>query len=97
EAAPNAPGDTEPGGGVTQPPLTPQEPKPRPFKLEPSAGGFRITSNPDEKRQIERFDIEVAYAVRAGNAFKRYSPFDFDLNAMKFRGEGVRIAHAREN
>ena len=40
---------------------------------------------------------EVAYRVRAGNPFRKHSPFDFDLDAIEIQCEGARLRRSSVN
>ena len=56
------------------------------------AGGFTIKSS--DARPGRALRGEVAYRVRAGNPFRKHSPFDFDLlagDAIDVQSEGVRL------
>ncbi len=44
------------------------------------AGGFTIKGSGDETVVAKRMSAEVAYRARAGNPFRKHSPFDFDLS-----------------
>lgn len=56
------------------------------------AGGFTIKA--DRAKADRPLQGEVAYRVRAGNPFRKHSPFDFDLiapNGIRVQAEGVRM------
>jgi hypothetical protein len=56
------------------------------------AGGFTIKG--DHAKADQPLHGEVAYRVRAGNPFRKHSPFDFDLmapNGIHVQAEGVRM------
>ncbi len=56
------------------------------------AGGFTIKSS--DATPGRTFRGEVAYRVRAGNAFRKHSPFDFDLlsgDGINVHAEGARL------
>lgn len=57
------------------------------------AGGFTIKAS-DPAMVGRSFRAEVAYRVRAGNPFRKHSPFDFDLmseEGIAVQTEGVRL------
>ena len=69
--------------------------KPRWFRLDPKAGGFRIVANashpiPDNAE----LTVSVAYDVPSGNPLKKWSSFDFDFKAQPerivFKGQQVK-------
>jgi hypothetical protein len=97
EAAKTLPVRTKSNDGEVQPPPAVPPATSKPFKLRDVAGGFRLESVQPSPRQVEAFNIRLAYAVRAGNPFRRYSHLDFDVAKMKFQGEGVKVAEAAEN
>jgi len=49
-------------------------------RLEPVAGGFVVQSVNGAFRTGITYRAEAAYRVRAGNPFRKYSPFDFRLS-----------------
>ena len=52
------------------------------LQLQRTSQGFRLVAHPEAKRIPKEIDIEVAYDVRQGNPFSRYSPLDFELNKL---------------
>ena len=68
----------------------------QPQKIE---GGFRLKRHPDAKAIPRMITLEVAYDVRQGNPFKRYQPFDFELNRspIKITGKGVEVSILKSN
>ena len=70
-----------------------------PFVLERQEGGFVVRANVAVGRPPEALCVEVAYEVRRGDPFARYSPLDFDLSAAPLRvtAEGARINRAEAN
>jgi hypothetical protein len=78
EESEEGPGN-KPGGGKNDPPVPPiVPPPPGAVSLTISQGGFRISGS-DGAAMPERVTVEVAYAVRRGNPFKKYEPYDFNL------------------
>jgi hypothetical protein len=58
------------------------------------SGGFTIKSSGDHTMVGRPLFGEVAYRVRAGNPFRKHSPFDFDLMAaggISVQADGVRM------
>jgi hypothetical protein len=72
-------GVKRPTVGPTLPPPPPPPPVPAPFRLDQMPGGFRIRGNP-EAEGVRLVEVEAAYEVRRGNAFRRYHENDFDLS-----------------
>ena len=66
------------GGEPPPPPPPPPPPKPKYFILSKIESGFRVIANEDESTP-EILNIHVAYEVRKGNPFKKWSPYDFDF------------------
>ena len=42
--------------------------------------GFRIAGPPNATELPPQINVHVAYNVRSGNAFKKYMPFDFEMD-----------------
>jgi hypothetical protein len=62
-------------------------------------GGFRLSRRP-KTAQVPRFvTIWMAYEVRSGNPFKKYTPLDFEVSRdpIHVRAEGVKLMLCREN
>ena len=55
------------------------EPRLRRFRLEQVEGGFCIRTGASGADIPEFIKVRAAYAVRGGDAFSKYHPFDFDL------------------
>ncbi|MFY0583834.1 hypothetical protein ACN28S_64575 [Cystobacter fuscus] len=71
-----------PGGTPPIPPVIP--PSTSSYRLEALAGGFSIRSIPGRSLAGRAIELEVAYEVRRGNAFKRYDRNDFDFGKTAF-------------
>jgi hypothetical protein len=71
----------------------------RPILLSKISGGVRIYHNPASEKNLSSAEITFAYAVRKGNAIKKYNKPDFDLasESIKISGSGFEIDHALEN
>jgi len=84
------PKDKEAGPVVELPPLLPS-PSPKRFELEQVKGGFLVKPG---KAAIEAFPvrirIEAGYAVRRGNAIKRWATDDFAFFRAPLRQEQVK-------
>lgn len=83
------------------PELAPPPPKPKRFELQPVKGGFSLRPG---NAPIETFPlkirIEAGYAVRRGNAIKRWAPDDFAFNRAPLRldqNNGVLVSRAERN
>ena len=85
--------DTPAGGGI--------------IELEPGSylqlgvikGGYRL-SRRTKATQVPRFvTIWMAYEVRSGNPFKKYTPLDFDVGKepILIKAEGVKLMLHKEN
>lgn len=72
---------------------------PRPLMISKISGGVRIYPNTDSKKIISSAEIRFAYAVRRGNAMKKYQNPDFDLGMapVSVQGSGFEIIHVSEN
>jgi hypothetical protein len=85
--------------GVKPPAPTPLPPShPAKFLISKITGGLRITLAENVNLPVS-LELQVAYDVRRGNAFKRYSSLDFTLmngNIQKLV-EGGQIAKTVEN
>jgi hypothetical protein len=71
-----------PEGNPPLPPVIP--PSTSAYRLDPLEGGFSIRSIPGRSLVGKAVEIEVAYEVRRGNAFKRYDRNDFDFGRSPF-------------
>jgi hypothetical protein len=69
---------------ATKIPIKPQEQR---MKIAAVAGGFTLRGSGSLRDVGTPFVAEIAYRTRTGNPFRRYSRFDFSLDA-----DGVRIA-----
>ncbi len=49
------------------------------LQLTPLKGGFRLAKRPKSKRVPRYVTVWLAYEVRTGNPFKKYTPLDFDV------------------
>jgi hypothetical protein len=62
-------------------------------------GGFRLSRRPKATQVPRYITLWIAYEVRSGNPFKKYTPLDFDVSRepiqMKF--EGVKPMLCKEN
>jgi len=66
---------------VSPEPDIPVKPTPSPFHISAVAGGFTARST-EALGEDESIEIRVAYDVRQGDAFSKYTPWDFDLAEM---------------
>jgi hypothetical protein len=58
--------------------------KPSPVKVDRVSGGFKVSANPKVSLAPRLVTVELAYAVRSGNPFKKYVPEDFELGSADF-------------
>jgi hypothetical protein len=68
-------------------------------KIDRVSGGFKIWANPKAGSTVRLVTVDLAYAVRNGNPFKRYVPEDFELDSADFalESEGVDIIARNKN
>ena len=61
--------------------------------------GFRLSARPNAKRLPKEINIEVAYDVRQGNPFSKYSNLDFELAKppMRITGKGLAASVVKPN
>jgi hypothetical protein len=69
------------------------------LQLQRTKQGFRLSARPDADPLPKEIDIEVAYDVRQGNPFNRYSHFDFELNKPPIRvsTKGLKASISKSN
>lgn len=69
------------------------------LKLSPIKGGFRLRRRPHAKKLPRYISLWVAYEVRSGNPFKKFSPFDFELTKAPIEMElqGAKLIFCKEN
>jgi len=69
------------------------------IQLTPVKGGFRLTKRPKATKVPRYINIWIAYEVRSGNPFKKYTTLDFDLNKppIKFQVQGANLLLSKEN
>jgi hypothetical protein len=69
------------------------------LQLKAIKGGFRL-SRRTKATQVPRYiTLWIAYEVRSGNPFKKYTTFDFDVNRepILIKAEGVKLMLCKEN
>jgi hypothetical protein len=69
------------------------------IQLTPVRDGFRLTKRPKATKVPRYINIWIAYEVRSGNPFKKYTPLDFDLNKppLKIQVQGANLLLNKEN
>lgn len=69
------------------------------LQLQRTKQGFRLSARPDATSLPKEIDIEVAYDVRQGNPFNRYSLLDFELNKPPIRigAKGLKASISKPN
>jgi hypothetical protein len=69
------------------------------LQLNPIKGGFRLTRWPKAPKVPRLITLRVAYEVRSGNPFKKYTPFDFDVAGapITITADGAEVLLAKEN
>jgi hypothetical protein len=83
------------------PPETPPIPPPKPkrYRIERSAGGFVVRPGPAGSTPPPILELKVAYGVRRGSAFSKWTEDDFafgngDIEAV---AAGAEVVRAKEN
>jgi hypothetical protein len=69
------------------------------LQLSAIKGGFRM-SRRTKATQVPRFiTIWIAYEVRSGNPFKKYTSLDFDVSKepIQIKADGVKLMLCKEN
>ena len=69
------------------------------LKLTPIKSGFRLTRLPKATKVPRYINIWIAYEVRSGNPFKKYTSLDFDVSKppIKIQAQGANVLLNREN
>lgn len=78
---------------------TPELPASSDFVVIRVKGGFRIIRNKNKAITSGSFIISAAYALRRGNPFSKYSPFDFEMNKppIKVRVKNIKVLDFKRN
>lgn len=87
------------GAGTGEPATPPEIAAANRLKLSRVKGGFRLSLPADTAPVPFLLTIWVAYEVRSGNPFKKYTTLDFDLSQppIAVSGEGFEVATCRGN
>jgi hypothetical protein len=67
------------------------------FKVTKSKGGFKVSLNDDKALLPIKLKIRVAYDIRNGDPFEKYTLFDFDLNKLIIESTGCSIDNMLSN
>jgi hypothetical protein len=67
------------------------------YRVERLDGGFRVSTARGSTGPKEPFTVAVAYDCTRGDPLRRWSPRDFDLNALPRRLEGASLIHGTAN
>jgi hypothetical protein len=69
------------------------------IQLTPVKGGFRLTKRSRATRVPRYVSILIAYEVRSGNPFKKYTPLDFDISKppIEVHIQGAVLILSKEN
>ncbi len=62
-----------------KPTIPPLPRSPTPIIINRSESGVTIRRNTESNKKVTQLKISFAYDVRTGNPFKKYTPFDFEL------------------
>ena len=105
----NGTSDAPAGGGrgagrKRRPPprLEPQAHKPKPYSVDATSNGFRVSGVPARCAVGTRIRVRVAYDIPEGNPFRAYHPLDFDLrprkgNPVQFDTKGCKVEERAPN
>jgi hypothetical protein len=69
------------------------------IQLTPVKGGFRLTKRSKATKVPRYVNIWIAYEVRSGNPFKKYTPLDFDISKspIQIHIQGAKLLLNKEN
>jgi hypothetical protein len=69
------------------------------IQLTAIKGGFRLTKRPKAKKVPRFINVWIAYEVRSGNPFKKYTPLDFDVcePPINIQVQGAKLLLNKEN
>lgn len=69
------------------------------LKLSPLKGGFRLAKRSRSEKVPELITVWVAYDVRSGNPFKKYTPLDFELDKppIAIEAKGLEVTACQRN
>lgn len=69
------------------------------LQLTPIKGGFRLTKRQKATKVPRYINVWIAYEVRSGNPFKKYTPLDFDVSKppIRLQIEGAKILLNNQN
>jgi hypothetical protein len=69
------------------------------LQLSAVKGGFRLSRRTRATQVPRLITLWIAYEVRSGNPFKKYTPLDFDVSRepIQIRSEGARLKLCKEN
>lgn len=91
-------GQSRPGRRRSKPKTEWPPPKPKPFRIEASAGGFEVVRDNAECTVLPHsLDIRVAYDTSRGSALAKYHPADFRMQDLRVEVSAGNIEEAEEN
>ena len=69
------------------------------LQLNPIKAGFRLMKQPKARKLPKFINVSMAYEVRSGNPFKKYTPLDFDVSQppIRIKAEGAKIVLNKQN
>ena len=69
------------------------------IQLKPVKGGFRLAKRSKATKVPRYVNIWIAYEVRSGNPFKKYTPLDFDISKppIRIQIQGAKLLFNKEN
>jgi hypothetical protein len=69
------------------------------LQLTPIKGGFRLAKRPQATKLPRYITVWVAYDVRSGNPFKKYTPLDFDVakSPITIQVQGAKVLLNKDN
>jgi hypothetical protein len=91
-------------GKKKRPPPRPDAPpsRPKPYAIEATTNGFRLSGVPARCSIGTRIRVRVAYDIPEGNPFRAFHPLDFDLrprkgNPIQFETKGCKLEERSPN
>lgn len=86
-------GEDDPGGEPPAP--IPPQPRPAAIRVDKVSGGFSVHLT--GARAVPAIEVRVAYDIRGGDPFKRYSEFDFILSDLERVVSGATVVEEAAN
>jgi hypothetical protein len=86
-------------GKKSKEPSPPKEPSFPVVTIKKSSTGFTVRKNPEYNKELEMFDVSVAYNTVRGSPFSRYDKMDFSFgnNVLQVESSGLKIVEKEDN